>query len=53
VILVDPYPRTLDQIFSLESRARLEALFAGRAPTRLQRADPATVEKLRSRPIGR
>jgi phosphoglycerate dehydrogenase-like enzyme len=26
VILVDPYPRTLDQIFSPESRARLEAL---------------------------
>ena len=26
LILVDPYPRTLDQIFSPESRARLEAL---------------------------
>ncbi len=26
MILVDPYPRTLDQIFSAESRARLEAL---------------------------
>jgi phosphoglycerate dehydrogenase-like enzyme len=26
VILVDPYPRTLDQIFSNEARARLEAL---------------------------
>jgi len=26
VILVDPYPRTLDQIFSRESRARLDAL---------------------------
>ena len=31
----------------------LEALLAGRTPVRLQRADPATVEKLRSRPIGR
>jgi len=30
----------------------LEALFAGRAPTRMQRADPATVGKLRSPPIG-
>ena len=30
----------------------LEALFAGRPPTRMQRADPATVERLRSRPIG-
>ena len=30
----------------------LEALFAGRAPQRMQRADPATVERLRSRPIG-
>ena len=28
MILVDPYPRTLDQIFSAESRARLEALGA-------------------------
>ncbi len=26
VILVDPYPRKLDQIFSSETRARLEAL---------------------------
>ena len=26
MILVDPYPRTLDQIFSPETRARLEAL---------------------------
>ena len=30
----------------------LEALYAGRAPERMQRADPATVEKLRSRPAG-
>jgi phosphoglycerate dehydrogenase-like enzyme len=30
----------------------LEALFAGRQPQRMQRADPATVERLRSRPIG-
>jgi phosphoglycerate dehydrogenase-like enzyme len=30
----------------------LEALFAGRPPSRLQRADPLTVERLRSRPIG-
>jgi phosphoglycerate dehydrogenase-like enzyme len=30
----------------------LEALFAERPPTRMQRADPATVGKLRSRPIG-
>jgi phosphoglycerate dehydrogenase-like enzyme len=28
VILVDPYPRTLDQIFSTEARSRLEALAA-------------------------
>ena len=30
----------------------LVALFAGRAPTRMQRADPATVGRLRSPPIG-
>lgn len=30
----------------------LEAVLAGGAPGRLQRADPATVEMLRSRPIG-
>ena len=30
----------------------LEALLAGRPPTRMQRADPATVGRLRSRPIG-
>ena len=30
----------------------LEALFAGREPQRMQRADPLTVERLRSRPIG-
>lgn len=30
----------------------LEALLAGRGPTRLQRADPTTVAKLRSPPIG-
>jgi phosphoglycerate dehydrogenase-like enzyme len=30
----------------------LEALAAGRQPQRLQRADPLTVDRLRSRPIG-
>jgi phosphoglycerate dehydrogenase-like enzyme len=30
----------------------LEAVFAGRSPQRMQRADPGTVERLRSRPIG-
>jgi len=30
----------------------LEEIFAGRPATRLQRADPLTVERLRSRPIG-
>jgi phosphoglycerate dehydrogenase-like enzyme len=30
----------------------LEALAAGREPTRMQRADPLTVDRLRSRPIG-
>ena len=30
----------------------LEALAAGREPQRMQRADPLTVERLRSRPIG-
>lgn len=30
----------------------LEAIFAGRPPQRLQRADPLTVDRLRSRPIG-
>ena len=90
MILVDPSPRTPEQIFSPGSRARLEALsrvtwqegpaagstlvesllpeiwrrvgemvaddlealFAGRPATRLQRADPLTVGRLRSRPIG-
>jgi phosphoglycerate dehydrogenase-like enzyme len=32
--------------------ADLEALLAGHAPSRMQRADPATVGRLRSRPIG-
>ena len=32
--------------------ADLEAVFAGARPTRMQPADPATVERLRSRPIG-
>ena len=30
----------------------LEALAAGREPLRMQRADPLTVDRLRSRPIG-
>ena len=30
----------------------LEAVLAGREPTRMQAADPATVARLRSRPIG-
>jgi hypothetical protein len=30
----------------------LEALASGREPQRMQRADPLTVERLRSRPIG-
>ena len=30
----------------------LEALAAGREPQRMQRADPLTVDRLRSRPIG-
>ena len=30
----------------------LEAVLGGAEPTRMQRADPATVERLRSRPIG-
>jgi phosphoglycerate dehydrogenase-like enzyme len=30
----------------------LEALFEGRPPLQMQRADPATVDRLRSRPIG-
>jgi phosphoglycerate dehydrogenase-like enzyme len=32
--------------------ADLEAILAGARPTRMQPADPATVERLRSRPIG-
>jgi phosphoglycerate dehydrogenase-like enzyme len=32
--------------------ADLEAVLSGARPTRMQRADPATVERLRSRPIG-
>ena len=50
MILVDPYPRTLDQIFSAESRARLEAL----APVTWHDgppADPDLVEPLRPEPV--
>ena len=44
MILVDPYPRTLDQIFSAMSRARLEAL----APVAWQDGPPADADLVES-----
>ena len=48
MLLVDPYPRTLDQIFSPETRARLEAL----APVTWHDGPPAGARARRGAPAG-